>query len=236
MDTLVADVAVAGIPEPMPVVLEAQRIERPHGRRPEENIPIHAGWHRPIGGFSDRLALLEAQSFGVVDLSDRALAQQLDGSPLVWNAAALHAHLHHAIVFARRLQHLLAFEDVVGGGLFYVHILASLAGPDGRQRVPVVGRGDGDCIDILIFIKLAQILVILWIAPVGLVHELPCALGLRCIDVAHCRHASFGNAKVLPHVRCAAAAHAHHRHVDFFVRAQHWQGHGAAYKKSSAFH
>ena len=37
-----------------------------------------------------------------------------------------------------------AFAHVVAHRLFDVHVFAGLDGPDGGQRVPVVGRGDRD--------------------------------------------------------------------------------------------
>src|SRR5260370_1095908 len=48
MHSLIADVAVAGVPKPMPVVLETQFVNRPHRRGPEKQIPSHSCRHRTV--------------------------------------------------------------------------------------------------------------------------------------------------------------------------------------------
>ena len=147
MHALVADVAVAGVPEPVPVVFEAQLVEGPHRRRSEEQVPVHAGRRRAVGLVADRGAALEAQALGHVDLADQAALQRLHGLDLEGHAAMLRADLQHALGLARDLQHLLAFVDVVAGRLFAVDVLARFHRPDGGQRVPVVGRGDRNRLD-----------------------------------------------------------------------------------------
>ena len=80
------------------------------------------------------------------------------GSLLEIAAGALHgAGLHHALVFARGLHHLLALFDVGAGGLFHLDIFACLAGFDGHVGVPVVGRGDADGVDGLVGQDVAEI-------------------------------------------------------------------------------
>src|SRR5205814_1229988 len=68
-------------------------------RRSEEDVPVQTGRRRLIVGVPDRRTPLEAQPLCIVNLPDRAVPQQLDGAPLVPDAAALHPDLHHAIVF-----------------------------------------------------------------------------------------------------------------------------------------
>ena len=118
VDALIADVAIARVPEPVPVVLETQRVEGAHGRGTEEHVPIDAGRDRRVVGVLDGGAPLEAESLGEVDLADDAFVQLLDGLDLVRLAAALRADLHHAAGLARHFHHALAFVDVVAGGLF----------------------------------------------------------------------------------------------------------------------
>ena len=60
-------------------------------------------------------------------------------------------------VLLGRLDHLAAFEDVVAARLLDVDVLARLAGPDRRQRVPVVRRGDADHVDVLAVVDLAEV-------------------------------------------------------------------------------
>jgi len=59
------------------------------------------------------------------------------------------AALHDAVVFARGIQHLAPFPDIVGRGLLHVDILASLRGPNGSERVPVMRRGECDGINVI---------------------------------------------------------------------------------------
>src|SRR5579862_4698917 len=134
VDALVADVAVAGVPEPVPVVAETQLVEGAHGRGPQELIPIETGRRGAVGFVADTLAALEAESLGEIDLADDALVEQRDGLLLVGLAAALRTDLDDAVILARGVDHALAFEDVVAGGLFHVDVLAVLTGADGGER------------------------------------------------------------------------------------------------------
>ena len=58
------------------------------------------------------------------------------------------AHLGDALVLFGRLHHGPAFLDAVRQRLLAVDVLAGLAGQDGRNPVPVVGRGDHDRVDV----------------------------------------------------------------------------------------
>ena len=50
-----------------------------------------------------------------------------------------------------------AFPDVVRDGLFDVNVLAGLHRPDRGQRVPVVGGGDRDRVDLFVFEDAAHV-------------------------------------------------------------------------------
>src|SRR6185312_13679654 len=139
VNALVADISVASVPKPVPVVKEMILAEWNHGRGTAELVPVDAGRNGLIWRVTDGFASLETESFGHVDLADRAILQQLSGFDFMCRAPALRAHLHHAFVFPRSGDHLAAFPRVVASGLFDVNVLTSLACPDGGQRVPVVG-------------------------------------------------------------------------------------------------
>src|ERR1700732_990426 len=47
--------------------------------------------------------------------------------------------------------------------LFDVYVFPGLAGPDGHERVPMIGRGDGDGVNIFVFEQLANIDVGFWL-------------------------------------------------------------------------
>src|SRR5260370_16608392 len=138
MAALVADVAVAGIPEPVPVVLETQFVERAHGRRSQEEIPIHAGRGGLVLGVADGIAALEAQALRLVDLADETLLHGGDSLHLERRAAMLRANLHEFSGGALHLHHLLAFVDVVAGGLLALHIFTRLPPPHTGHGRPII--------------------------------------------------------------------------------------------------
>ena len=55
-----------------------------------------------------------------------------------------------------------AFLGVVGAGLLDVDVLAGLEAEDGHGGVPVVGRGDGDDVDVFGGEDLAEVLLRTW--------------------------------------------------------------------------
>ena len=144
-------------------------------------------------------------------------------SHLVRDAAALHADLHHAVVFARGVHHLLAFENVVAGRLLAIHVFARLAGPDGGQRMPVIGRGDGDRVDVLVVVKLPQILIDFGLFASLVLDHLGAALGLRGIHIAECGDARARQLQIGLDVVLAAPADSDDGDVHFIVRGQAWE-------------
>ena len=64
--------------------------------------------------------------------------------------ALLGAHLHDAIVAAGGVDHQPAVADVVRDRLLDVDVLAGVAGVDAHDRVPVLGRGDHDRVDVAV--------------------------------------------------------------------------------------
>ena len=123
------------------------------------------------------------------------------------------------LYFARGRNHLRAFENVVAGGLLAVDVLARLAGPNGGQRMPVVGRGDGDRVDVLVFEHLPQILVDLRLGPLQVLDDFGGALGLRGVYVTKRHHARIRQLAVIFEVVAAAAADAYNPYADLIIRA-----------------
>src|SRR5262249_45673461 len=74
-------------------------------------------------------------------------------------AAALGAGLTDLAILTCNLDNAPALADVVANRLLDVHILAILHRPDGRQCMPVIRRGDGHDIDVLILDDAANILL-----------------------------------------------------------------------------
>ncbi len=181
MRPLIAAVAVAVVPVPVPVVVEAVAIERALRRRTEpqvvvdfRQIPIVVGrlvagrgqrqrvllarLHRPVGIPADRRPRLVAQAARHVDLAQAAVVDELNRLPHGRTAAVHGPDLDDAVVVRGGLDHPPPFPHRVRRRLLDVDVLARLQRPDGRQRVPVVRRGDDDGVDVLVVHHAAQIL------------------------------------------------------------------------------
>ena len=65
----------------------------------------------------------------------------------------------NAIVPAGGAHNLLPFPVIVRERLFDIYILLGLASPNGRQRVPVVARGDCHGVDVAVVEQLTQVRV-----------------------------------------------------------------------------
>ncbi len=139
---------------------------------------------------------------------------------LCWMAAALRADLHDALVLARGLDHLAAFPHVVAGGLLDVDVLAGLAGPDGGQRVPVVGRGDGDGVDFLVVEELAHVAVDPGLGALELLDLRRSAFLRFLVHVADGRHTAFRQLRVFGDVGPATASDSDDGDVDSVIGAE----------------
>jgi len=221
---LVADVAVAGVPEPVPVVREAVHRERPHRRRSEKRIPIDAGRNRCHRRPANRFPALVAQPLGHVELADHPLAQKLNRFLLVRDRPALHPHLHHAPILGRGLDHLLAFKRIVAGRLLDIDILASLAGPDHGQRVPVIWRHDCDSVDVLAREQLAHLNELGRRVALPRFHQRRTALARRLVHVADRGDAALGQIGVAAHKGPPAPPKTNHPDVHPVVGARHAPG------------
>src|SRR5262249_23321018 len=121
VDALVADVAVAEIPEPVPVVVDEVAVVRLLGRRPEPEVEVQVGRRRGDLLVPDAPARLAAVPLRHEQL---AVLARLDGGDLAGPprvAALLGAVLQHAAVFPGRLDAAAAFADDVAHRLFHVH-------------------------------------------------------------------------------------------------------------------
>ena len=138
------------------------------------------------------------------DLAEVPLAHVVQRLRVAVRSARAVGALHDAVVLAGRLDHLPAFEDVVGGRLLHVHVLAGLAGPDRHQRVPVIGRGDHDGVDVLALQELAHVGVGRDLL-VALLETLHLRSEIGVVDVAQGHDADAGD---LAEMRISFSAHA----------------------------
>ena len=158
VDAHIAEVAVAGVPVPVPVVVQLLAHQGPFvGRAAPEVVVDRLGNRLRAADLADALARLVVETVGVEDLAEVALADVLERLGEAGPLARAVRGLDDPFVLGRRLDHPAAFEDRVGRGLLDVYVLARLTRPDRRQGVPVVGRRDDDGIDVLVVEQLAQV-------------------------------------------------------------------------------
>jgi len=220
VDSLVAQVAVAVVVDPVPVVVEVLPGQGLQRRRAGPEVVIQSGRDLSFAHLADRHARLVAGATRVLDLSQVARPDPGHGLDHVGVGAGLRSGLDHASVLACGADELSSLEDIVGDRLLQIDVLSGLAGPDGGQRVPVVGRSDGHGVDILAGDQLAHVLEGAHRRPVA-----ACLLGQPAehgrIDVAQGRQAETGDAGGHGHVQLAAAPHADHPHPDRIIGPQH---------------
>src|SRR5205807_72784 len=116
------------------------------------------------------------------------------------------------------------FVNVMTARLFDVDVFARLAGPDGHQRVPVVGRGNRDGVKILVLQCLADVLDHLGLlaAPAGDLLQ-PRAIGAR-VGVDEVSNLYALHARPLPDMGAAPAVQAGDGDVDRVVGTQDTAG------------
>ena len=222
VDALVAEVAVAGVPDPVPVVMQLLAHQGQLERRAAPEIVVNRGGHglRAVH-LADAGAAFVAEPAAHLDLAQVALPDPLDrGSDALAGGAALGAGLDDAVVLARELDNAAPFADVVRNRLLDVHILAGLDGPDRGQGVPVVGSGDGHRVHVLALEQLPDVRVGLdGPTPVG---KLPGAAGQH-VAVAIAQRGQAGALRLAQRANVAAALpmEADHSHPDIVVGAVH---------------
>ncbi len=138
----------------------------------------------------------------------------------------LRANLHEFSGGALHLHHLLAFVDVVAGGLLAVDIFTGLHRPDSGEGVPVIGSRDGDRIHAGIGERLPHVLDFLGLleATLGKGRLRDFARGL--VHVAQHGDPRLRQVRVLIQVIRAASAESDDGDVDLVVCAPNAGGGG----------
>src|SRR5262245_26907235 len=156
MNALVAQVAAAIIPKPMPVVMDrailgAVAARRDQRRRAAPQVVVYVIGHRlrTVGLANARPALV-TETARDLDFAEVTRADPFDRLFDALAGTALRAGLDDFAMFARGFDRLAPFPDVVGNGLFHIDILARLHRPDRGERMPMIGRGDGDGVHVLV--------------------------------------------------------------------------------------
>lgn len=220
MNALIAHVAVAEVPEPVPVVVDEVAVEGLFGSGAKPEVEVHVAGNFFVGLVANAPSRLAAVAFGDEEF---AVLAAVNGGDLLGPAAAgaaLGAVLDDAVVFAGGFNALAAFKDVVAAGFFDVDVFAGLASPDGDEGVPVVGRGDGDGVDAFVFQELTD---------VGVGGDFGCVVFFQLIDsaandvvvnVAESGDADAGNAPEAVDVGASASVDADDGDSDVFVGAE----------------
>src|SRR5436190_21818075 len=112
MDPVVAEFAVAKIPEPVPIVVDQVLMIGLHGSGAHPQVPVEPG-----GGFlrlleTDRIPIAGKEEVGLVDVADFAIVDEFDGLPEPAPPAALRAARGDPFVFARSLHEFRAFPYI----------------------------------------------------------------------------------------------------------------------------
>ena len=147
---LIADVTVAGIPDPMPVVVKSIAGEGLHRCGTGPQVVVDPGRHRFRLRMSNAGPPFVAECAGQIGIAYGAVVYPLDGFDHAGIGARLAPMLAYSVVLLHRPHQLTPFKPVVRAGLLHVNIFAGLAGPDRHQRVPVIGRGDGNGVNIFV--------------------------------------------------------------------------------------
>src|SRR5262249_44176846 len=114
VDALVAQVAVAVVPDPVPVVVQVLAHERLVGGGPAPEVVVH-GLGDGLSGLdlADAAAELVADAAGQLDLAELAGVEEGHGLAHARAGAALGPGLANAAGLARRLDNPAAFAHVV---------------------------------------------------------------------------------------------------------------------------
>src|SRR4051794_33115051 len=157
MDSLIAEIAVAGVPDPMPVVMESVLGEGLQGRRPGPQIVVDARRDRLDGRMPNGVAPLITKASCQVPLTDQARLHLVHGFANGCARTALAPVLADHLILLNGPDQLPAFPPIVRTRLLEVHVLPSLRRPDAHERMPVVRGRNRNGIEVFVFEQLAKI-------------------------------------------------------------------------------
>ncbi len=143
----------------------------------------------------------------------RSLASAMCG-----RAAPLHSYLHHALVFARRIQHGRAFAHVHANRFLHIDIGARLHGVNHGQSVPVVGRAHQNNIEIFFGQHFAIVAVGAWrlFRRLPRRHNSGCFAQLAFIHIAQRNHLYGGHLNESQQIDFAIPSAANQTYAAFF--------------------
>src|SRR5262245_1634345 len=132
MHALVADVPVAEIPKPMPIVMHEVGVIRSLSCRASPEIEVNLRRWRDLGFEADAIAQLVDYAARHPERSIMTRSNHLSHLLVCCPRAALRSVLHAAIGFSGDFDCNPTLVNVVAAWLLDVDILAGLAGPNGH--------------------------------------------------------------------------------------------------------
>src|SRR5262249_8232548 len=121
--------------------------------------------------------------------------------------AALCASRGDPLVLPSGLDELRALPDIVGNGFLDVGVLARLHCPDGGQRMPMIGRSDGDRVDVFVVEDAAHVGLELRTLAGPFEYRGGCGLGAAAIHIDQRGDLYVGNRENLADMRGTARAY-----------------------------
>ena len=158
VNALIADIAVAEVPEPMPVVMNQIGVVRLAGGGPEPEIKSELLGRRRHGFDTDAAPRFVAECARDQELAQFARVDDLGGRGPISARTVLRSVLNDPVVFASGLDGDSALVHVVAARFLDVNVLAGLAGPDRDQRMPVIGSRDRNGVNRLVVEDAADVL------------------------------------------------------------------------------
>ena len=134
--------------------------------------------------------------------------------------------LADTVVLLYCAHQLTAFKRIVRTRLLYVDVFAGLASPNAHKRMPMIGCGDGDCVDIFIFKQLANIDVSLGLGESELLHVADPLVQNTLVDIAECSNFRSGNFRKPMKMVVAAASYPANCNANTIVRTQYASAEG----------
>src|ERR1700733_2988338 len=114
---------------------------------------------------ANRVSPLQTKTSREIPLSQQAALDQLNSFPHCGVRSILCSMLDNSSVFLRRANQLATLPKVMGTRLLHIHVLTCLAGPNSHQCMPMVRRGNRDCVNSMIIEQFSYIPVCLWLEP-----------------------------------------------------------------------
>ena len=135
--------------------------------------------------------------------------------------------LHYPFVFTGGLYTLAAFVNIVAAWLLDVYVFSGLACPDRRKRVPVIGRGNRNRVDALVFQKFAYI-NITFHRCVAVLKSLGFTGKYIFVYITQCRQPHTFHPIERSDMRAAPSVDSDHCHSNVVIRPSYtgkWTGH-----------